>query len=62
MLLLNFTEREDTKKTIPAKDSDPAHISLEVTALVREEDAGQRNSSSMTHSLAILILAVCLSP
>jgi hypothetical protein len=62
MLLLNFTEREDTMKTVPAKDSDPAHISLEVTALVIQEDAGQRNSNSVTRSLAILILVVCLSP
>jgi hypothetical protein len=62
MLSLNFTGRKDTKKTVPAKDSDPAHISLEAIALVIQDDAGQRNSSSVTHSLAILILVVCLSP
>jgi len=56
------SKRDDTKQAIPARDSVPAHISLEAKILVVQVGAAQRNSSSVRHSLATLIPVVCQSP
>jgi hypothetical protein len=52
----------DVNEGIPAADSVPAHIFLESVRLVIQDGAGQRNSSSVTHSLATVIPVGCQSP